>query len=71
MEEAENKLLPCGKLHICENIWLVDERLPLVSNECLTTGWWGVMKSIQGTGIPEPSCWSLLSCTTICALNLP
>ena len=58
MEEAENELLPCGKLHICENIWLVDERLPLESNECLTTGRWGVMKSIQGTGsIPRAKLW--------------
>jgi hypothetical protein len=59
MEEAENRLLlPCGKLHICENIWLVNERVPLVSNEYLTTGMWGVMKSIQGTGgIPRAKLW--------------
>ena len=57
MEDAENKWLASKKLHICENIWLVNESLP-ESNEFLSTGMWGVMKSIQGTGsIPRAKLW--------------
>lgn len=58
MKEAEERLLPCGKLHICQDIWLVDESLPLISNEFLTSGRWAVSKSILGTGsIPRAMLW--------------
>lgn len=58
MKEAEDRLLPCGKMHVYENIWLVDEVMPLSSNDFLTRGKWAVMKSIQGTGsIPRAKMW--------------
>ena len=58
MTEAENRLLPCGKLHVYEDIWLVDESLPLESNKLMTAGRWAVKKSIQGAGsIPRAKLW--------------
>jgi hypothetical protein len=58
MKEAEDRLLPCGRMHLYKNIWLVDESLPLRSNEFLSMARWGVMKSIQGTGsIPRSKMW--------------
>lgn len=58
MKEAEDRLLPCGKLHTCEDIWLVDESLPLISNEYLTSGRWAVSKSFQGSrSIPRAMLW--------------
>jgi len=58
MQEAENSLLPQGKLHIAEDIWLVDESLPLVSSEFAAAARWAVQKSIKGTGsIPRAKMW--------------
>ena len=58
MQEAENSLLPHGKLHIAEDIWLVDESLPLVTSEFAAAAQWAVQKSIKGTGsIPRAKMW--------------
>ena len=58
LQEAEHSLLPQGKLHITEDIWLVDERLPLTSCQFAAAGRWAVQKSIKGTGsIPRAQMW--------------
>lgn len=58
MQEAENSLLPQGKLHIAEDSWLVDESLPLVTSEFAAAAQWAVQKSIKGTGsIPRAKMW--------------
>jgi hypothetical protein len=58
MQEAENSLLPQGKLHIAEDIWLVDESLPLATSEFAAAAQWAVQKSIKGTGsIPHAKMW--------------
>jgi hypothetical protein len=58
MQEAEKSLLPQGKLHIAEDIWLVDESLPLETSEFAAAAQWAVQKSIKGTGsIPHAKMW--------------
>jgi len=58
MQVAEKSLLPQGKLHIAEDIWLVDESLPLASSEFACAARWAVQKSIKGTGsIPRAKMW--------------
>lgn len=47
---AESQLLQHGKMHITENIWLVDETLPLESSEFVVGARWAVQKSIRGSG---------------------
>lgn len=58
LKVAETGLLPGGKVHIADDIWLVDEALPLESSEFLVAARWAVQKSIKGTGsIPRAKLW--------------
>lgn len=61
LADAETRLLPQGKRHIVEDIWLVDESLPLASSEFAAASRWAVQKSIKGTGsIPRAKMWEPL-----------
>ena len=58
MQEAEKSLLPQGKVHIAEDIWLVDESLPPETSEFAAAAQWAVQKSIKCTGsIPHAKMW--------------
>lgn len=58
LRDAEGQLLPGGRMHIIEDIWLVNETLPEASSEFLVAARWAVQKSIKGTGsIPRAKLW--------------
>ena len=49
-------LLP--REHVVDDIWLVEEQLPLNSSEFIVASRWAVQKSIRGTGsIPRAKMW--------------
>lgn len=54
---AESQLLQNGKMHITENIWLVDETLPLESSEFVVGARWAVQKSMKSGSIPRAKMW--------------
>lgn len=62
LRDAESHLLSSdGKLHVVDNIWLVDETLPLESSEFVVATRWAIQKSIKGTGsIPRAKMWEPL-----------
>lgn len=62
LRDAESHLLSSdGKMHVIEDIWLVDEELPSESIEFVVAGRWAVQKSIKGTGsIPRAKMWEPL-----------
>ena len=59
LNEAGSRLrLSKGKVHIVDDIWLVDEGLPSASNEFAVAARWAVQKSIHGAGsIPRMQMW--------------
>jgi hypothetical protein len=58
LEQAEAALPPRGTVHVVDDIWLVDEELPLSSSEFVVAGRWAIQKSIKGTGsIPRAKMW--------------
>lgn len=58
LREAEDAFLPDGRMHIVDDIWLVNETMPSASSEFLVAARWAVQKSIKGTGsIPRAKLW--------------
>lgn len=65
LADAEHHLMQGGMMHIAENIWLVDESLPLTSHEFAVAARWAVQKSLHGTGsIPRAQMWEPVTVLT-------
>ncbi len=58
LDKAETSLLSQGRVHVVDDIWVVDESLPLQSIEFLCAARWAVQKAKNGTGsIPKAKMW--------------